>query len=192
MKKTILIDVDDVVCENHFHRLVNEFLAKNGKPIFKTLDGLLPNYEELIFKTPEEQKAFDDFYLSHDSYEGLNPIEGSVDVIKRLGKLHDVFFVTSCVHGHRQKEFARQYVDKFNWLMDNFPFIPPNHIIATNVKRIFKADSIIDDRIKHLTGEYKTKILFSSFHNKNITQEELEKAGAVRADNWKQIGELLL
>jgi len=191
MKKVILIDVDDVVCENHFHKLVNEFYALNGKPLLKTLEGLPANYEEIIFEKPDEQKAFDDYYLSHDSYRDLKTIDGSIEAIRELSKNNDVFFVTSCIHGHREGEFARQYVDKFNWILENLPFIPPKHFIATNIKSMFKADVIIDDRLKNLEGDYKTKILFTSFHNKKYTNKELEGAGVVRANSWKEILGLL-
>ena len=191
MKKTILIDVDDVICENHFLKLANKFLKKSGKPVLKSLDGLTADYEKEIFNTNKERQAFNDLYIKHNSYKGVKPIKGSVDAIETLTKKHDVYFVTSCVHWERQREFSRQYTDKFKWLLDNFPFFPPDQIIMTNKKQLIKADVIIDDRLKHLSGDYKTKILFTSFHNKGYTDNTLTSQGIIRANGWQEILEIL-
>ena len=191
MKKVILIDVDDVVCENHFLSLVNEFLVNSKKPVLTTLDGFPATYEDLIWDSVEEQQAFYDFYLSRNSYESCKPIDGSVEAIKELSLKNDVYFITSCIHNQREREFSRQYADKFNWILDRFPFLEPTRFIASNKKHIFKADVIIDDRLGNLQGDYKTKILFTSFHNKTISEGELEKTGAVRANNWQEILDII-
>jgi len=55
----------------------------------------------------------------------------------------------------------------------------------------------IDDRLSNLDESIDTKILFPSYHNKNISEEELNKKGAIRAgydwrDGWIEVAGILL
>ena len=188
MKKTILIDVDDVICENHFFNIVNEYLTLKGMVPLKSLDNFSrPDFENEVFPTDEERHSFSDYYITRDSYEGVNPIDGAVEGIRQLLKKNDVYMVTSCIHYERERDFARQFTDKFKWILDTFPFFPPENIIMVNKKHVFRGDVIIDDRLKNLQGEYPIKILFSSFHNDTVSDQELKEVGAVRAKDWNEI-----
>jgi len=98
--------------------------------------------------------------------------------------------LTACVFvaaAKRVTEASREYMDKFNWIVENLPFFPNDKIIFCNNKQLFRADVIIDDRIDNLKGDYATKILLTARHNKEITKEELDNIGAVRANNWAEI-----
>ena len=64
-----------------------------------------------------------------------------------------------------------------------------SNFFTTN-KNIIEADIGIDDRLNNLTHLNK-KILFDAWHNKNITDEELETIGAVRVYNWLDILKIL-
>ena len=56
---------------------------------------------------------------------------------------------------------------------------------------VLNVDIKIDDRIDNLNGA-KTKILFTAYHNKNFSDETLEKEGIKRANSWYDIEKLLL
>ena len=55
-----------------------------------------------------------------------------------------------------------------------------------NTKNLFKADIQIDDRLSNFDNEIETKILFPSYRNKNISDNELKQNGVIRAGyDWK-------
>ena len=88
-------------------------------------------------------------------------------------------------------------MDKYNFLIKNFSFLNPEHFIFTNTKNLFKADIQIDDRLSNFDNEIETKILFPSYHNKNISDNELKQNGVIRAgydwkNGWNEIEKILL
>lgn len=58
-------------------------------------------------------------------------------------------------------------------------------------KSIVNCDIKIDDRINNIEGA-KTKLLFTAWHNKDLSDEELKKQGIIRVNNWKEIRKVLL
>ena len=87
---------------------------------------------------------------------------------------------------------GKLYMDKFNYLIKEFPFLDPRKFIFTNSKNLFDADVQIDDRIHHLQGNVKTKLLYDAYHNRDIDDETLNKANIKRVKGWRQIEKLLL
>ena len=61
-----------------------------------------------------------------------------------------------------------------------------------NNKDMLEADIRIDDSISNLKGKAEKKILFTAYHNKNITDDKLEKEGVIRANSWREIEKILL
>lgn len=180
---TILIDFDDCVCENHFIPVINKYLKTN----YKEDDFHTVFMEKELFKDKDERNKFYDFYISVDSYQDVKLRQHAYDVIKRLLKRDDVYFITSACHYERTKEMGRQFVDKWNYIFDTLPYFPPQNIVFVAKKHIFKADVIIDDRVENLKGDYKYKLLFTCYHNKNITQKELEERGIIRVQDWLDV-----
>ena len=58
---------------------------------------------------------------------------------------------------------------------------------VTNTKNMMVGDIQIDDRMKNLLGPTTTKILFTAYHNKNISDEELKQKNIHRVNNWKEL-----
>ena len=56
---------------------------------------------------------------------------------------------------------------------------------------ILKCDIFIDDKIENLTGG-DIKILYTAYHNKSISDEELKKLGIIRAKDWLDIKRILI
>ncbi|MCL1876726.1 hypothetical protein FWF74_01710 [Candidatus Saccharibacteria bacterium] len=186
--KRVLIDVDDVICTNHFLGSINRFTNKN----YKMSDFTTYSFEHDIFKTDDELNAYYDYYLSANSYDDSELMPDCYEVLEKMIKKYEVYLTTSCVHFVRERDFGRQFGDKFYFLLDKLPFFPPNNIIMTNRKDIINGDVIIDDRLKHLTdGKREQRLLFDSFHNKEISDEELQKLGITRVRGWKEIGKIL-
>ena len=81
--------------------------------------------------------------------------------------------------------------NKYKFLYEKLDFIEPRNFIFTADKSIVNCDIKIDDKINNIEGA-KTKLLFTAWHNKNLTDEELESQNIIRVDNWKEIEEILI
>ena len=179
----ILIDVDDVVCENHFVPVVNEYLGKN----YKEEDFGNVKIELELFPDTDSRYKFYDYYVSVDSYDGIELKPGAGEVLEKLIKNNRVILVTSGCHYENSLAMGRQFGDKWRFLLNKLPFFPPQNIIFANQKDLIKGDIIVEDRVENMKGEYEKKILFTAFHNKNITDEELSQKNIIRVDDWHQL-----
>lgn len=77
------------------------------------------------------------------------------------------------------------------------PFIKAEHFIFTSTKHLFQADIQIDDRLSNLDNKIETRILFPSYHNRDITNHELKEKRVLRAgfdwrDGWDEVAHILL
>ena len=191
-KKTIALDFDNVICEEHFFYPLNCYLEATGRKALGSLDDYHGEGGNARIGNFINQKDMDDFfeyYLNDNTYKGAKPIPGALSGVEKLCKHFDVFIITAT---ERARKFAREFADKFNWMLDYMPFFNPRKIIMANDKSIINADIIIDDRLRHLTDNYKTKILFTAYHNKKVTQAELDEIGAVRVSGWEDLVDLLM
>jgi 5'(3')-deoxyribonucleotidase len=82
--------------------------------------------------------------------------------------------------------------NKYDWLEKNIPFITANQIIFMSSKNLLDADIRIDDRMSNLDGNGSIKLLYTSWHNLNITNEELASKNIIRVNNWLDIANILL
>ena len=67
--------------------------------------------------------------------------------------------------------------------MDNYIFI--------NNKSLLNCDIKIDDKLDNLENA-NVKILFTAYHNKDLSDEYLHSLGVIRANSWFQIKDILL
>ena len=82
--------------------------------------------------------------------------------------------------------------NKFNFLNKNFPFLDRRKYVFTGSKDIVKCDIRIDDKIENLIGDDSKKYLFTAYHNKTISKEELDKLGIIRVNSWLELSKILL
>lgn len=187
-KKKILIDVDEVICDPGFLHLINQFLNTNYQ-----LDDFTEYYiDDYALKTDEIKEKFYQYYLAHNSYDYATLLPNAFEVIQKLNDRYDLYICSACVMFCLVDESGKFFMDKYNWLIKNFPFLDPNKFILTNTKNLLQADIQIDDRLTNLEGNIGTKLLFSSYHNKNITDEELKEKNVIRVNGWLEIEKLLL
>lgn len=115
-------------------------------------------------------------------WDYVEPIPGAAEVMQQLiADGHELYIVTNTLY-----ESLRAKMDKV--LFKYFPFIDWDHVIITKNKHIINGDVLIDDGIHNLTGGNYKKILFTANHNRNFDAASI---GAVRADNWKQVYEII-
>ncbi len=188
MKKKILIDVDEVICDSGFLNMLNEYLNTNY-----TIDFFKTYYIEEDVMSDENQKLdFYQFISKKNPYEYATIYKGAKETIEKLNEVYDVYICSSCAMNCLKKESGLYFKNKYEFIVENFPYIDINKIILTGSKNIFSADIQIDDKFSHLQSDIPLKLLFTSYHNKNLSKEELQEKNVRRVNNWDEIAKILL
>lgn len=184
--KKIMVDMDDVICDGGFLNLVNQFLNSNYK-----IEDVKGYYiQDLIPK--EKHKEWSEFFYTKNVYDYCTIIKGTYETLKKLSKKYEIYIVTAYIFRDNEEYSSKSLKNKFEWLYNNLPFISPNNYIFTTNKEIIDCEIKIDDKLSNLGGKAETKLLFTAFHNKNLTKEELRKNGIIRVNNWEEIEKILL
>ncbi len=192
MKKKIILDVDEVICFGGFLDAVNDFLGTNY-----VIDDFTDYYIDEAAIPANRMDEFNKFIQGRDMYKNPHILPNAIETIKELNEIYDIYILSSCVNPFDVNGSGRLFQDKYNFLINLLPFINPKNIILTSAKHLFKADIQIDDCLTNFSDEVQMKILFPSYHNKTITDEELAKYGVIRAGldwrmGWDKIKDILL
>lgn len=182
----IMIDMDEVICDGGFLSLVNQFLKANY-----TLKDVKGYYiQDLIPK--EKHKEWSEFFSTKNVYDYVEFLPNVYEVMEKLSKKYELYITTAYIFRDNEEYSAKNLKNKFEWLYENIPFISPNNYIFTTNKEIINCDIKIDDRLSNLTGNAKIKMLFTAYHNKDISKKELQDNGVIRVNGWKEIEKILL
>jgi len=182
MKKKILIDVDEVICDSGFLKLMNEFLGTNYK-----LEDFDEYYIDDVIGDEDKKQKFYEYFVENNAYKDAEIFPNAKEVLEKLNNEYEVFIYSSCVNPYFIKKAGKEFTKKYEFLINNFPFLNPFNFIFTGVKNMVKADIQIDDRLNNLMGDVELKLLYTAHHNKNISKEELDKYGVVRVNNWDEV-----
>ena len=182
-KKSIMIDMDEVIVVGRFSDYLVEFL---GNVNFENLHT--QNRQDLIKGREEEFRRIYKYKNLYKNNNGdyIEPLPNCVDVIKKLNEVYDVYIVTSYIWKEDVIDAATNLKNKYEYLHYWFPFIDTNKFIFMTNKTKIKYDIGIDDRISNLQSCNK-KLLFTEFRNKKITDEELTDKGIIRVNNWLEV-----
>lgn len=184
--KKIMIDMDDVICDGGFLSLINQFLKANY-----TLEDVKGYYmQDLIPK--EQHKKWSKFFNTKNVYDYVEFLPDAYEVMEKLSKKYELYIATAYIFRDNEEYSANNLKNKFEWLFKNLPFIPPNNYIFTTNKEIINCDIKIDDKLSNLSGNAQIKMLFTAYHNKELTSEELKENGVIRVNGWKDIEKILL
>lgn len=192
-KKKLLLDCDEVICFSGYLEAVNDFLGTSY-----VIDDFSDYYIDEAAIPPEKMPDFNKFINGRNLYENAHILPGAIDAIKILSEEYDIYILSSCVNPLDINGSGRMFVDKYNFLIQNLPFIQPENFIFTSAKHLFKANVMIDDRMSNFEGnEVDVKILFPSYHNKDVDDEELKSKGVIRAgydwrNGWNEVLQILL
>ncbi len=182
-KKTIVIDMDDTITSETLTEIINEYLGTNYKD--EDFEGF---YKQDIIKDKDD---FFKFFLTKNEYDYGHINDNAVSVIKELNEKYEVFIGTSFIFKEIVSDSGIFVKNKYDFLMKNFPFLNPMNFVFVGNKSILKCDIFIDDKIENLTGG-DIKILYTAYHNKSISDEELKKLGIIRAKDWLDIKRILI
>lgn len=184
--KKIMIDMDDVICDGGFLSLVNEFLHTNYD-----ISQIKTYYiQDLIPK--ERFQEWSEFFNSKNVYDYSKLIPNAYEVIEKLSHKYEIYIVSAYIFRENEEYSAKNLKNKFEWLYKNLPFISPENYVFTSKKEIVNCDIKIDDKLSNLDGDAEMKLLFTAYHNKNISEKELENKNVKRVNGWKHIEEILL
>jgi 5'-nucleotidase len=170
----IIIDMDEVIADpmGEMIRWYNEqygVMADKGKMIGSWVKGFPDEHHPLIMERLKAPGFFRD----------LPVIEDSVDVLRRLNERYEVFIVSAAM------EFPNSLKDKYDWLMEHFPFFTWKQIAFTGSKDLVSGDFMIDDHVKNLKGFRGKPYLYTAAHNLTVS-------GYDRIDNWKEAADIFL
>ena len=186
-RKTILIDVDEVICNSALIDILNDFLKTNYK-----LDDFKEYYMDGV--VPEDRKEeFYNLLAKTDCYQNAHMIDGAIETIEELSKHYEILICSSCVMFYNMQGSGIYFKHKYDFLLRTFPFLDPHKFILTGYKNCLVADVQIDDRLDNLYSKnVKTKLLMTAYHNKEISNNDLKKNGVIRVNSWAEIKDLLL
>ena len=182
MRRSIMVDMDEVITEGGFLYLINEYLGTNY-----TKEDVGGYYmQDLV---PDKDEFFK-YFISNNMYDYGILLPNVKDVLEELQKYYDIYIGTSYIIPELPRESSMILKYKHEFLYDNLPFIKPeNYIFITN-KSLLDCDIKIDDKLDNLKNA-KIKLLFDSYHNKNLSDDYLKSVGVVRVHSWLEIKDIL-
>ena len=192
-RKSLLLDVDEVICFAGFLSAINNFLNTNY-----TLYDTTSYYLDEAFIPADRFEEFQAYLSSLNLYENALILPYAVEVIKELNELYEIYICSSCINPFDINNSAKAFADKYNFLLEILPFINPKKYIFTSSKSMLVADIQIDDCLNNLYNKnVDKKILFPSYHNGNITDDELSEHNVIRAGydwntGWKEVEKILV
>ncbi len=180
---TLMIDMDDVIVQGHFLDIYNEYLVNNYTE--KDFNGYY--MQDIV----PDLRAFFDWCKGKQIYDYGYIAPHAKEVMAELVKKYDVYIGTSYIYRDIPNECGYILGQKHEFLLKEFPFITPDKYIFLSNKALLQTGIKIDDRIDNLVNA-RRKILFTAYHNENISDEELKKKGIERANSWLDIKRMLL
>ena len=183
--KKLLIDLDDVLAIDGYLNMLNAYFKTGYK--YQDIKGYY--VEELL--TKEQLKEYRKFFKNNNVYDYARAEVNSKYVLMKLMTMYDIY-VCSKYYSDLDNTIVPELLPrKCEFVIKNYPFLDRKNFIFTNDKSMIEADAKIDDSIDNLTGSG-VKLLYTAYHNRNITKEELDELGIKRVNNWLQIEEELM
>ena len=186
--KRLVIDFDDVICDNQFLQCYNEFFKCDKKH-----SDFENYYIDATITDPDEKRAFGEYLVERNFYKGAVLKQHAKESLEMLEKKYNVYICTAYYMGYVRDLCGAVLQHKYEFVAKNLPNFDMSKIIFTNSKSVVDADIIIDDNLYNLlTNNAHTKILFTAEHNVKISGDQLRSFGIIRANNWEEIVNLLI
>ena len=183
MRKSIMVDMDEVITEGGFLYLINDFLGTNY-----TKEDIKEYYmQDLV----PDKRAFFDYFIKHNQYDYCKLLPDVREVLKYLQDYYDIYIGTSYIIKEILQECGINLVHKHNYLYEKLPFISPENYIFISNKALLNCDVKIDDKLSNLENA-KIKLLFTAYHNKDLDDAYLKSLGVIRVNNWLEIKDILV
>lgn len=182
--QTIMIDMDNVITGTNFSTILEDYLGY--KPDYSAVKGY---YVQDILGDKKED--FFKYFVTRNLYENATLLPDCYNVLKKLNKYYKIYICTDYIWREVISYAGDNLKNKYEFLYKELDFLESQNFIFVCDKSIINCDIKIDDRPHNLKGA-KKKILFTAYHNKEMTQEELRKDSLIRANDWLDIENILL
>ncbi|MCQ9278520.1 5' nucleotidase, NT5C type [Staphylococcus borealis] len=168
-RKSIAIDMDEVLADT-LGAIIEAVNVKTELGI--TVESL--NGQKLKNVIPEHDGLVRDILRAPGFFRNLKVMPHAQEVVEKLTEHYDVYIATAAM------DVPTSFHDKYEWLLEFFPFLDPQQFIFCGRKNIVKTDYLIDDNPRQLQIFEGEPIMFTASHNVN---EERFK----RVNGWKDV-----
>lgn len=182
--KTIMVDMDDVLTYGNFSKILEDYLGY--KPDY---DSIKTYYIQDILGDKKED--FFSKFKDMDMYENATLLPDCYEVLKELSNYYKIYICTDYIWREIIEFAGNNLRNKYHFLYEKLDFIEPKNFIFVGDKTIVNCDIKIDDKISNLENA-ETKLLYTAYHNGNISDDELKNQGIIRVNNWKEIESILM
>jgi 5'(3')-deoxyribonucleotidase len=171
----VIIDMDEVIADT-MGKMINWYHKTYGTPI----DYALMDMHSWVkaFPEPHQQMIRNRLY-EPGFFRDVPVMEDSQDVLEQINQKYELFIVSAAM------EFPDSLKDKYEWLMEFFPFLSWRQLVLCGDKKLIHGDYMIDDHVRNLEHFNGEKYLFTSPHNMKIT-------GYKRINSWKEAAAIFL
>lgn len=183
--KKIIVDLDDVLSIDGYLNMMNDFLHTNY-----TYEDINDYYVEKIMNE-QQLIEYRKFFKEHNVYDYSIPSTNSKEILKKLMLEYEIYVCSSYYCDLDNTLSSELIPKKCEFLKQNYPFLSSKNFIFINDKSILQADIRIDDKIENLTGNG-LKLLYTAYHNKDISKKDLISNEIIRVNNWVDIDNEIL
>ena len=186
--KKIIIDFDEVICDNEFLQAYNEFFNTNKKA--SDFPGF---YIDKTIEDLETRKAFGEYLLKRNFYRGAVIKEGAADAIEKLSQKYDVYICSAYYMDYVRDGCGTVLQQKYEFIAKQMPKFNMQKAIFTSSKNVVVGDIMIDDNMNNLlTNKSYQKLMFTAEHNLKYSDDDLRAKNIVRVNNWQEVLDILL
>lgn len=182
-KDTMMVDVDDVITSSRFFDLICTFLDRQ-------IDIETVNVYYLQTLLGDKQTEFWHWVKDKNFYKDVPLIDGAYETLDKYKNDIDFYLASAFLWDGELDMTGPCLRDKYEYLRDNLPMIPKDRFMFVNRKNMLNFDIRLDDRITNLT-QGDLLLLYSAWHNRKISDIELEEKKIVRVNNWQEVDKML-
>ncbi|GGG89500.1 5'(3')-deoxyribonucleotidase [Staphylococcus pragensis] len=168
-RKSIAIDMDEVLADT-LGAIIEAVNVKTELGI--TVESL--NGQKLKHVIPEHDGLVRDILRAPGFFRNLQVMPHAQEVVEKLTEKYDVYIATAAM------DVPTSFHDKYEWLLEFFPFLDPQQFVFCGRKNVVKTDYLIDDNPRQLQIFEGEPIIFTASHN---TNEDRFK----RVNGWKDV-----
>lgn len=173
-RKKIAIDMDEVLADT-LGAIIDGVNERANLGI--TVESL--NGQKLKHVIPEHDGLVTEILREPGFFRHLKVMPNAQEVVEKLNEHYDVYIATAAM------DVPTSFHDKYEWLLEHFPFLDPQHFVFCGRKNIINADYLIDDNPRQLTIFEGESIMYTAVHNMNHHDYK-------RVNGWKDVEALFL
>lgn len=176
----LIVDLDDVLALDGYLNMMNAFCNSN----YKYEDAKSYYVEELLDE--KTLQAYREFFKNNNVYDYAKVAPNSKEVLMKLMLEYEIYICSSYYSDIDHIIMPELIPKKCEFLKQNYPYIPSKNFIFTNDKSMIEADIKIDDVVHNLDNG-KIKLLYSAYHNKDVSINDI-----TRVNDWEEIEDILI